>query len=123
MNMTKVVSKVRTRKEASFIAGQLLMPTSCMLLPMTRILAAPRLKKLRTSLNTIVALILTRASSRCCWASPDLSRRKVESLANKLRWFSTADAENRLGKKYVPGSNLSKALPVAEQVLGGKIIR
>ena len=47
-----------------------------------------------------------------------LSRRKVESLAGKLRWYSTVTAENRPGIKYVPGPKLAEALPTAVRVMG-----
>src|ERR1043166_7307072 len=38
------------------------------------------------------------------------SRRKVESLARKLNWYSVTGAENRLGVKYEPGPKLAEAL-------------
>jgi hypothetical protein len=46
------------------------------------------------------------------------SRRKVESLASKQHWYSTVDAENRPGVKYVPGPKILEALPIAKRTMG-----
>lgn len=49
-----------------------------------------------------------------------VSRRKVESLAKKQKWYSAVDAENRRGVKYVPGSSIKDALPIAERTMGNQ---
>jgi hypothetical protein len=49
-----------------------------------------------------------------------ISRRKVESLAKKQKWYSAVDAENRRGVKYVPGSSIRDALPIAERTMGSQ---
>jgi hypothetical protein len=47
-----------------------------------------------------------------------VSRRKVESLAKKQGWYSTINAESRLGIKYVPGPKILDALPIAKRTMG-----
>lgn len=48
------------------------------------------------------------------------SRRKVESLATKQRWYSVVDAKNRMGKEYKPGPKIEAALPIAIRVMGSR---
>jgi hypothetical protein len=47
-----------------------------------------------------------------------VSRRKVESLAQKQGWYSTVNAVSRLGVEYVPGPKILDALPIAERTMG-----
>ena len=48
------------------------------------------------------------------------SRRKVESLAKKQGWYTVVEAKVRLGMKYVPGSKLPQALPIAVGTIGSQ---
>jgi hypothetical protein len=49
-----------------------------------------------------------------------VSRRKVESLANKQGWYLVSRASDRPGVRYTLGRNRSKALEVAHRVLGNR---
>lgn len=47
-----------------------------------------------------------------------VSRRKVESLAKKQRWYAVVEATGRKGFRYMLGAETAKALPIAERTLG-----